>query len=122
MKSEGYLWRAAEWDVRARRDIVRWDTSWEGAGSTDFGEVNTVRAGEMVGCAAIRGNGFTLGFGFTLGSDTTLVSGTTLGGGSGGWPWKGKTGTGRGGDGTGSGVVGDRVMEGIQLEKWSRIL
>ena len=116
MKAEGYLWRAAEWSVRERRDLVWWATGWEGSGGTYFGEVNTVGVGAMVGCAARRGNWLTLGGGFTLGSGTTLV------GVSGVWPWTGKIGTGRVGDGTGSVVVVDRVVDGIQLEKRSRSL
>ena len=122
MKSEGYLRHASAWAVRDRRDLVWWDTSWEVAGGTHFGEGNIARVGAMVGYAAIRGNWSTLGGGFTLGSGTTLKSGTTRGGGSGGWPWTGKTVTGRGGDGTESGVGGYRLVDGIQLEKRSRIL
>ena len=76
----------------------------------------------MVGYAAIHGNGSTLGGGSTLGIDNNLGSGTTFGGVSEDWIWTGKTGKGRGGYGTGSGVGGDRVVDGIQLEKRSRIL
>ena len=74
MKSKGYLRRVAEWAVRARRDLVRWATGWEGVGGTNYVEGNTIRTGSKVGCAAesILGGGFTLG------------SGTTLGGGCGG--------------------------------------
>ena len=116
MKPEGYLRHAAAWDVRARRDIVRWATGWEGSGSKNVGEGNTVGVGAMVECVAMRGNGSTLGGGLTLGS------GTTFGGDSKGGLWTGKTGTGRGGDGNRSGVGGDRVVDRIQLEKRSQIL
>ena len=60
--------------------------------------------------------------GSILGGGSTLGSGTTLGGGSRGWLWTVKMGTGRGKYGTGSGVEGDRVGNGVQLEKRSRIL
>ena len=109
MKSEGYLRRADEWALRARRDLVCWATGWEGVGGTNFGEGNTIGIEEMVGCAA----GSILGGGFTLGSGTTLVNGTTLVGGSRGWPWIGKTWTGRVRDETGSGVGAKRVVDGI---------
>ena len=112
MKSEGYLRRATEWSMRARQDLVWWATSWEGVGGTHFGEGNTIGNGAMVGCAA----GSILGGGFTLGSGTTLLGGRR------GWPCTGRMGTGRGRDGTGSGVGGDRVVDGIQLDKRSRIL
>ena len=52
----------------------------------------------------------------------TLGSGTTLGGSSGGWPWADKSGIVRVRYGTSSGVGGKRVVDGIQLEKRSRIL
>ena len=122
MKSEGYLQLTAEWAVRSRQDLVRRATGWEGAGSTRLGECNTIRVGAMVVCAAIRGNGSNLGGGSTLGSGTKLGSRTTLGGGNGSWYWTGKWWTGRGGTGTGSGVGGDRIVDGIQLEKRQRSL
>ena len=105
----------AVWDVRERRYIVRWATGCEGVGGTNFGE------GNIVGIGAMGAAGYILGYGSTLGSGNTLGSGTNLGGGSGGWTWTGKMGTGRGKYGTGSGVGGDRVVNGIQLEKisWS---
>ena len=65
----------------------------------------------MVGCASIRGNGYTLVGGSTLVSGTTLGIGTTVGGGSGSWYCTGKLGTGRVRNGTGSVVGGDRVVD-----------
>ena len=73
MKSDGYLRKSDEWAVRARRDLVRCDTGWEGAEGTGLGADTGV--GRIVG----HDSRATLGSEATIGSGSTLGVGTTLG-------------------------------------------